>query len=135
MKKVCTIIAICIIAIIISGCSIHPIKNIEGNAIPLLNDSSQPPLKVVQNAIVAACLSRGWVANVKSDNMIEAKLMLRDHQASVEIPFSRSSYSIIYKDSRKLGYRKNGTIHRNYNGWVTKLSASIQKELGLSSQG
>ena len=134
MKKICTVITACIIAITITGCKSHQIVNLQDRTIPSLNDGSPPSLEVVQNAILAACGGKGWSAKVKGDNVIEANIMVRSHRASIEISFSRDNYSIIYKDSDNLGYKKSGKIHRNYNGWVTGLSMSIQRELSIRSQ-
>ena len=51
------------------------------------------------------------------------------HTAIVEIPYSASGFSIKYRDSVNLNYRKddNGVemIHPNYNRWVEKLRREI----------
>lgn len=133
MKKICTVMAICIIAISISGCG-RPIRNIENSAIPSLNDGSPMSLEVVKNAILTACEKRGWTTKVKGGNVIEAKVIVRRYQASIEIPFSQNSYSIVYKDSHGLGNTNSGKIHKNYNGWIKFLTAAIQQELGARSR-
>ena len=135
MKKICTVMAICIVGVSIFGCSrSRPIMNIDNNTIPSLNDGSSMSLEVVKNAILTACGRRGWTTKVKDGNVIEANVVVREHQATIEIPFSQNSYSIVYKDSEGLRYQGSGTIHKNYNGWITMLSASIQQELGMRSQ-
>ena len=58
---------------------------------------------------------------------------MRSHRATVNIYYNEKNYSILYKDSYNLDYR-NGSIHRNYNNWIVKLSRTIQNELGVNSQ-
>jgi len=62
--------------------------------------------------------------------LIIGTLNVRDHMAQVEIPYDRRTYSIIYRDSHNLDY-DGANIHKNYNGWVQRLSASINARLSL----
>ncbi len=140
MRKIYTIIATCIIAISICGCS-RPIMNLEDYKVPPLDNGSPQSIETVKNAILTACRNRGWSPNVVGDGLIEAEIMVRKrHRALIEILFSGSHYSIIYKDSHGLEYKKKGwfeksdKIHRNYNKWVAMLSATIQRELGVRAQ-
>jgi hypothetical protein len=57
-------------------------------------------------------------------------LYLRSHMAQVDIPYSKSSYSILYKNSDKLNYNE-GKIHSNYNGWIQNLDRGIKTQLSL----
>ena len=135
MKVICTIIATCIIAIAICGCNTsHQIMNLEDYSVPSLDDGSPQSIELVKIAILKACRGSGWSSSVVREGLIEADLMVRQHRASVEIPFTGSHYSILYKDSQGLEYRENGEIHRNYNRWVVRLSTNIQRELGVRSQ-
>ena len=134
MKKICSVIATGIIAISICGCG-QPIMNLEDYKVPSLDDGSPQSIETVKKAILTACKDKGWSPSVVGDGLIEAEIMVRTrHRALIEIPFSGSHYSIIYKDSHGLGYEKRGKIHRNYNRWVAMLSAAIQRELGVRSQ-
>jgi hypothetical protein len=49
----------------------------------------------------------------------------------VEIPYSASKYSIVYKSSENLD-EADGKIHRNYNGWVQNLDRAIRTEIARS---
>jgi hypothetical protein len=62
---------------------------------------------------------------------LAATLHLRTHTAEVEIPYSVTSYSIIYKSSVDLK-EKDGQIHKNYNGWIQNLNRGIDTQLKLS---
>ena len=116
------------------GCG-RPIMNLEDYKVPPLDDGSPQSIETVKNAILTACRDRGWSPNVVGDGLIEAEIMVRTrHRALIEIPFSGSHYSIIYKDSHGLGYERRGKIHKNYNKWVTMLSATIQRQLGVRAQ-
>lgn len=134
MKKICTIITTCIIAISICGC-IKPIMNLENYEVPSLDDGSPQSIETIKNAILTACRNKGWSPRIMGDGLIKANIRIRTrHQASIEIPFSSSHYSIIYKESHGLGYKKSSKIHRNYNNWVANLSVAIQRELGVKAQ-
>jgi hypothetical protein len=116
------------------GCG-RPIMNLEDYKVPSLDDGSPQSIETVKKAILTACRDRGWSPSVVGDGLIEAEIMVRtQHRALIEIPFSGSHYSIIYKDSHGLGYERRGKIHKNYNKWVTMLSATIQRELGVRAQ-
>lgn len=134
MRKICTVMAIFIIAIATSGCGSKPMLKLENNKIPSLNNGSPMKLEVVKSVILRSCEGRGWVTKDKGGNVIEAQYSGRDHRAIIEIPYSQNSYSIVYKDSDGLGY-KNGKIHNNYNRWVRYLSEDIQLGIDLRLRG
>lgn len=82
----------------------------------------------IKRAIVTAGASLGWQMKETSPGNIEATLILRKHMAKVDIPYSKTGYSIIYKDSMELFY--DGTsIHTNYNGWIQNLDRAIKNSL------
>jgi hypothetical protein len=60
--------------------------------------------------------------------VINAKLSLRTHVAVVDVRYSATSYSIVYRDSTNLDYRGD-QIHKNYNGWIQNLDRDIRNEL------
>jgi hypothetical protein len=57
-------------------------------------------------------------------------LNLRTHTAMVDIPFTASTYSIVYKSSVNLD-QQGATIHQNYNGWVQNLDQAIRRQLSI----
>lgn len=107
-----------------------PIHNIVAEPVPLLIDGSSATLDDVKKAIIAGCQQRGWNAVLDGDKQIKCSILVRGrHYAEITIPYSESSYSILYLDSRELDYNeKKQRIHRNYNGWVIKLSQAINQQ-------
>lgn len=107
--------------------------NLNNVYVPTAVSGQQHTAEDVQKAILTAAEQRGWSARVIKPGLILANISVRTHSATIEIPYSSTSYSIDYKDSQNLDY--DGTdIHRNYNNWVVRLSRSIQQQLGVSTQ-
>ena len=80
--------------------------------------------------IIEATSARSWSPVLEAPGVITATINVRGrHFAKIEIPFSSSSYSLLYVSSDNLDYNaKRQTIHRNYNNWVLKLSGTINKQ-------
>jgi hypothetical protein len=131
MKNICSVIAISIILTTFFGCTIKPIMKIDNYPVSSQSDGSPQSQEAVMSAILRACSQRGWTARLVNSGLIEANILVRTHQAWVEIPFTASNYSIVYKNSSNLDYKKGDKIHRNYNRWVGNLANSIQRELGV----
>ena len=88
----------------------------------------------VRKVILDACQKRNWVAREISPGLISATIETRNHMAQIEIPFSGTRYSIIYKNSRNLKYNSSkNTIHNQYNNWIDYLRKDI--EVGLAQVG
>jgi hypothetical protein len=107
-----------------------PIHNVVDEPVPITFDGSSRTMDDVKQAIIAGCQRRGWTPVADGDAQIKCSILVRGkHYAEVIIPYSESSYSILYANSRQLDYNeKKQKIHRNYNGWVIKLSATIQQQ-------
>lgn len=102
-----------------------PIQNV--NDAPVV--SAKPvPAAQVKTAIMSAGISLGWQMAAVSPGHIQGTLNVRKHTAVVDIPYSATKYSIVYKSSVNLD-EKDGQIHRNYNAWVHNLSNKIGAEL------
>jgi len=108
-----------------------PVNNLKEVAIPVRTDGAKFPVEKIQAVILESCLSRNWTPRLEGDGSITATIDVRGkHSATVKIPFSPASYSILYVSSENLDYNpKRESIHRNYNGWVTKLSQTISYRL------
>ena len=84
----------------------------------------------VKKGIIEGAAKRDWATRELSPGVITATLTVRAHVATVEIPYSGSSFSIVYKDSENLDYdAKDGTIHNQYNNWVNYLKHDINSAL------
>lgn len=130
MKKTALAILFATTTLSLAACSSistsKPIHNIEAQEITTSVDSEQ-----VRQAIIEAAASRGWIITDARDNVITATIDVRTHQASVRIPYSSTSYSIMYQDSRNLDQRGN-MIHRNYNRWVNNFDQEIRRNLNVA---
>jgi hypothetical protein len=118
-------------AIALTACNtIAPIQNVEN---VLVSSSSNKPLTPaeVRGAIVRAGAGLGWIMKDAGPGMINGTLLLRTHTAEVQIPYSATSYGIVYRSSINL-QESGGKIHRNYNGWVQNLNRGINAQLAAS---
>ena len=119
------LIIVCVVGIFMAGCRTFPkVYNIEDQTVG--NHTQQE----IERAILAGASLKGWTVRKERDGLMYATLVRRTHQVNVEIPYDSDSYSILYKDSRNLGYNhKKETIHPRYNTWVIGLNRSIGQEL------
>jgi hypothetical protein len=63
--------------------------------------------------------------------MLVGTIHLRKHTAVVAIPYSSRAYSVQYRSSENLE-ESNGSIHKNYNGWIQNLTRYINAQLAAS---
>ena len=85
----------------------------------------------VRAAIIRAGAALGWQVSDAGPGRLVATIALRKHTAEVEIPYSESAFSIIYKNSTNLD-AADGQIHKNYNGWIQNLNRGIVTQLATS---
>jgi hypothetical protein len=108
-----------------------PILNIA-NA-PVESASGKPLTEdQIKTAIIRAGATLGWKMRDEGPGKIIASIALRKHMATVEIPYSTKEYSITYKDSVNLDAIGDGTIHKNYNGWIENLSRAIKAQISAA---
>ncbi len=121
LKK--NIILLILLSIFIIGCRTAPVVAITDA--PINTESGKtPPLSAVTHDIIQAGIALGWQMKKVQPGYIIATLNLRKHMAQVDINYSRTKYSIFYKDSHEMRY--DGTnIHANYNSWVQNLEKKI----------
>ena len=131
MVRITRGLAVVAAAIALTACnSIAPIQNVEN--VPVSSSSNKPlsPAEV-RAAIVRAGAGLGWIMKDAGPGMINGTLLLRTHTAEVQIPYSATSYGIVYRSSINL-QESGGKIHRNYNGWVQNLNRGINAQLAAS---
>ena len=118
------------VVLAIAGCGSVPIMNVKDAAI---SSSSGKPMSnaEVRSSILRAGAALGWQMKDEGPNMLVGTILLRDHSAVVEIPYSASTYSIKYRSSTNLK-ESNGSIHKNYNGWIQNLTRGINAQLTAS---
>lgn len=121
----------------LTGC-MAPILNVKDAQVKTLS-GKELTLDQVTKAIVLAGMGLKWEMVVASPGHIVATLNLRGHQAVVDIPYTTSTYSILYKSSVNLTGFQAGKkepvpesppdlIHSNYNGWIENLDHAIRTQ-------
>lgn len=115
------------IAVALIACSAAPIYNVQSTPIATAS-GKKPTTAQVRGAILASGAGLGWQMKDAQPGVIEGRLALRSHVAVIEIPYSDSSYSIVYKSSTGLD-ESGGNIHKNYNGWIQNLQRSINAQV------
>jgi hypothetical protein len=125
-------IVVVLVLVGLASCRTSPLVNYE--TIDIVNGSGNDlTMDQVQNAIMIAGQPYGWKMEIIEPGRIFATLKLRVHVAIVDIEFNTKQYSITYKGSTKLKYKKNSdgkeSIHSNYLRWIQTLKNSINQEL------
>ena len=134
MHKGIVIFLACFLFVVdITAASRATVLNIKGEYVPTYTTGEKPTFDDIQTAILTATQARGWVPRLIEPGLIEASISVRTHRATIQITHTENTYSIIYKNSSNLNYR-SGSIHKNYNNWILRLSGTIQREFGVRSQ-
>jgi hypothetical protein len=105
----------------VSSCS-YKLKNIEKGPLPTKLDGSKHSKEEVRNAIVKACVLRGWIPQLQEDGTIRASIFVRGARAEVDIQYDESTVSILFRDRERCSYKY-------YNRWVNNLYQTIVKQL------
>lgn len=107
------------------GWGAQPIQNVVDAPVTSTNPM---PVAKVKTSILAAGTELGWKMADIGPGVIQGTLNLRKHTAVVDITYTATKYSIVYKSSINLD-EKDGQIHKNYNSWVQNLSRKIGAEV------
>ena len=130
MRIILRLASLCAAATIAGCYTAAPIQNVKDTAV--VSPAGKPlSTEQVRLAIVRAGAGLGWVVTDARPGVMNAKLLIRNHTAEVEIPYSTTMYSITYKSSLNLD-EGNGKIHRNYNGWILNLNRAINAQLAAT---
>jgi hypothetical protein len=123
LQTVRVIVAACVLSFVVACASKPPVLNIDNVPIATTHTPEQ-----VRQAIITAGASKGWIMQEVKPGVLHGTLRAHAHQADIDVAYSAKTYSIDYVSSVNLDY-KNGTIHRNYNKWITSLNEAIQVQL------
>jgi hypothetical protein len=124
--------AILLVVMAFSACSrTEPVYNVEADAIPV---SAQQKLSSEQvgKLIAKAALDKGWSVKEVKPGLMHCTMKWRDHSATIDIKYSKHSYSIELDSSQNLK-EEDGKIHRKYNQRIQKLQDEIDKRLSQIS--
>lgn len=113
--------------LLVAGCKTAPIYNVKDAPVNV-PAGKQATMESVEQAIIRAGNGLGWQMKAEKPGLIVGTLNLRTHTAVVDIPFSASAYSIVYRSSVNLN-QQGDNIHSNYNGWVQNLDKAIRSQL------
>ncbi len=137
MKSVLRIVLLALVMVPAIVGAASPIKNLINVPISLKADGTPFTDQEISAAIIKGCIAKGWSPLVNDQGTIRATISPRVHFAEVEITYTPTTYSITYVSSRNLDYRhykkKPDRIHKNYNNWIVKLSASISQAFHSNS--
>jgi len=109
-----------------------PIVNYEN--VTIVTGSGKPlTLEQVKEHIIIAGAVHNWQISASEDGKLTARLLVRNkHAITVDLPYTTTQYSMIYKDSMNMNYEvSHGVpeIHPSYNKWVDTLGKDIRTEL------
>lgn len=114
-----------ILMVSVAGCRTAPIYNV--NSAPV-NTRANATLAEVGKTITQAGAGLGWQMRQVSPGVIEGRLNLRGRTAVVDIPYTTKTFSILHKETSGLR-NEDGSIHKNYNGWIQNLEKAITAQL------
>ena len=123
-------IVVLAVVLAVAGCNAVPILNVKDAAVTSASGKAMSNADV-RSAILRAGTTLGWQMKDEGSNMLVGTIMLRDHTAVIEIPYTSSNYSIKYRSSTNLK-ESDGNIHKNYNGWIQNLTRGINAQLTAS---
>lgn len=126
MKKIVLGLVI-LMTVALIGCRNAPIYSVEEAPIDV---GSGVTMADIKKAIISAGAQYGWAMKETEPGHIVGTQSRRGHLAKVDIPYSKSSYSILYKDSNNLKY-DGETIHKQYNSWIQYLDTAIQARISM----
>ncbi|MGH6624128.1 MAG: hypothetical protein ACREBN_09160 [Burkholderiaceae bacterium] len=121
------VVGLVVAAVLLASCRTVPIYNVKDAPVNTAAGQASS-LAAVEQAIVRAGNQLGWTMKVETPTLITGTLNLRTHAAVVSIPFSTTSFSILYKSSANLD-QQGDSIHKNYNSWVQNLEKAIRAQL------
>lgn len=115
----------------LAGCRAgQPVYNVTSASYATAS-ARKPSMGQVERAIIRAGAKRGWSFTPVAPGQLQGSTVVRGkHRATVTVVYSRSDFSIQYKDSQNMEYDPaTGNIHPNYNSWVRLLEQDIRAEI------
>lgn len=128
MKKTASLLLAGALTLGLSACGEKPlIRNIQSQ--PVQVNAKNYTETQVKSAIISAGAGLGWIIKDVAPGKLLGEIELRGkHKATVDITYSKSTYSIVYVSS--VGLESDGTtIHQNYNRWIANLEKAINANL------
>jgi len=111
----------------LAGCTLVAVRNVNDAPVVTGSGKALTPDQV-RVAIVGAGTGLGWTMAATTPGLVTGRIALRGHTAQIDVRYTATTYSIVYKDSTNLQYA-DGQIHKNYNGWIENLNRDIRGNL------
>jgi hypothetical protein len=112
---------------VLAGCGYAPIRNVL--EAPIATGSGKAATEEqVRSAIVGAGTGLGWAMTPAGPGLVTGRLAIRGNTALVDVRYTPTTYSILYKDSSGLDF-KDGQIYKRYNTWIDNLNRNIRGNL------
>jgi len=124
-KQTLATITLIFVILAFGGCRTAPIYNPTKTTFVT---SSNPSIENIEQAIVDAGTTLGWIMTPEDSGHIVGTLYLRSHTAIVDIYYDTTSYKVAYRESTNLKY-DGKTIHKNYNSWIHNLEQGINSRV------
>ena len=127
MRTISTALSSTVVALAFAACTSAPVYNVSNSPV---NPTSGKALQAsqVRQAIITGGTALGWRIVDAGPGRLEGTLNLRTHMAVVDIPYSATQYGIQFKSGENLK-AEDGSIHKNYNGWIQNLERNIRAEI------
>lgn len=129
IKKILSSVMLLPLLMLLASCSSVKLQ-------PTLNVSEHVPSSLtthqVKECIHRAGTQKKWLMEDIKPGLIRGTIYVRNHEAKIDIAYSKENYSINYHSSEHLMH-KNNMIHRNYNKWIILLNEAILKQMNSKS--
>lgn len=125
MKVRYLLLSVALVAL--AACTSAPIRNVS-NAPVVTASGKTLTADQVRVAIVGAGTGLGWTMAPTTPGLVTGRIALRGHTAMIDVRYTPTTYSILYKESTNLEMG-DGQIHKNYNGWIENLNRDIRANL------
>jgi hypothetical protein len=127
VAKLKWMLLVCLPVLAVVGCTSKPVYNVmDAPVIPSSGKSAS--MQDIRSAIIRAGVPLGWQIIPGKPGQLTGRLVVRSHQAVVDIEHNLHQYSIKYRDSVNLG-AMDGQVHRSYNSWVQDLDKAIRLQI------
>jgi hypothetical protein len=110
------------------GANLSPVLNVSHAPVVGVPPGTDPAV-FVHESIIRAIANKGWTVASDAPGVVTASIQKDELKATVDVTYTATDYSIMYKSSSP-SLKFDGTrIHKRYNFWVDRLRAQINAEL------
>ena len=118
---------LCVAFVGLAGCAYAPVRNVL--EAPVATGSGKAATEdQIRSAIVGAGNGLGWTMTPAAPGLVTGRLAIRGNTALIDVRYTPTTYSILYKDSSGLDF-KEGQIYKRYNTWIENLNRNIRGNL------